>query len=163
MCSNKEHNPIRGQSAHCCSRGSQSIKDSLQFRFLRLDPTFWGGGGAECLSVPLPSRAAITRLRQPAKKALDVGKANLGGRPDKKVSKKGLFAIIVHRRLCLGGFPSELENSYGCFQHVRFASASQWEQNATNISREESWCVCGSGCRTLASLFSPFSLFFQPL
>lgn len=46
VCSNKEHNPIRGQSAPIVALGaSQSIKDSLRFRFLRLDPTFRGGGG----------------------------------------------------------------------------------------------------------------------
>lgn len=67
------------------------------------------------------------------------GKVNLGGRPDKSISKKGLFAIIVHRRLCLGGFPAELENGYSCFQRVRFTSASQREQNITSISRV---CVC---------------------
>lgn len=91
------------------------------------------------------------------KEAWDGGKVNLGGRPDKNISKKGLFAIIVHRRLCLGGFPAELENRYGCFQRLRFTPASQRERNITAVSHAESSCVCG----TLASLFSPFGSFFR--
>lgn len=96
----------------------------------------------------MPKRAAAEPRRynevtSAGKEASDAGKVNLGGRPDKNISKKGLFAIIVHRRLCSGGFPAELGNGYGCFQRVVIhAGEPTGAKNITTVSRAESLCVC---------------------